>query len=258
MTLSRRDVLARAGLGAAAGLLAVAGKASAFGSDPIDDSAHLGPLPPVPQANGKTMLTPDEALARLKEGNGRFAINEPVPMDLSSRRRMALAQGQAPFAAIVACADSRAGPEQLFGAGLGELFVVRTAGNYVDTAGMGSLEFGVGTLGARLIVVLGHERCGAVKAAASVVKANARLPGSLGPMVEPIIPAVLQAKSEHHEGGDLIEDAGRANVKRVVETLRTTTSPVLKDLIASGRIKVVGAYYDLDTGIVDFFDTGGR
>lgn len=250
MTLSRRDIIATGGVGAVAGLLAVA----SAGTPVKAEGLAVCPPFPVPQADGKTLISPDEALARLKEGNRRFVNDQPVQADISSKRRMALAQGQAPFAAIVACADSRAGPEQLFGAGLGELFVIRTAGNYVDTAGMGSLEFGVGSLGAKLVVILGHERCGAVKAAASVVKTNAKLPGSLGPMVEPIIPAVLQAKSEHHEGGDLIEDAGHANVKRVVESLRTTNSPVMAELVKAGKVKIVGAYYDLDTGTVDFFD----
>lgn len=250
MALSRRNIIVTSGLGAAAGLLAFAGAKTPARAGTFDGC----PLPPVPQADGKSLLSPDQALARLKEGNRRFVNDQPLQPDISSKRRMALAQSQAPFAAIVACADSRAGPEQLFGAGLGELFVVRTAGNYVDTAGMGSIEFGVGSLGAKLVVVLGHERCGAVKAAASVVKANAKLPGSLGPMVEPIIPAVLQAKSEHHEGGDLIEDSCRIHIKRVVENLRTTTSPVMAELVKSGTVKIVGAYYDLDTGTVDFFD----
>ncbi len=250
MTLSRRNMIATGGIGIV-GLAAVGGGVAQAAKP---KQMALAPLPPVPQADGKTLFSADEALARLKEGNRRFVADQPVQADISSKRRMAIAQGQAPFAAIVSCSDSRAGPEQLFGAGLGELFIVRTAGNYVDTAGMGSLEFGVASLGAPLIVVLGHERCGAVKAATAVVKENAKLPGSLGPMVEPIIPAVLLAKSEHKEGGDLVEEAGHANVKRVVENLRTTRSPVIGDSIQSGKVKVVGAYYDLDTGTVDFFD----
>ncbi len=246
MTFSRRNMIS-------AGLLAVGGAATAAAAKK-NKTAVMSPLPPVPQADGKTLLSADDALSRLKEGNRRFVADQPVQADISSKRRMAIAQGQAPFAAIVACADSRVGPEQLFGAGLGELFIVRTAGNYLDTAGMGSVEFGVGSLGAPLIVVLGHERCGAVKAAAAVVKENAKLPGALGPMVEPIIPAVLQAKSTHKDGGDLVEEAAHANVSRVVENLRKTSSPVIAGSIQSGKVKIVGAYYDLDTGTVDFFD----
>jgi carbonic anhydrase len=250
MSLSRRNILSTGCLGAA-GLASIAGSAAIAAKVKPVISA---PLPAIPQVNGKTLLTADESLARLKEGNRRFVADQPTQPDISSKRRMAIAQGQAPFAAILCCSDSRAGPEQLFGAGLGELFVVRTAGNYVDTAGMGSLEFGVASLGAPLIVVLGHERCGAVKAASAVVKENAKLPGSLGPMVEPIIPAVLQAKSVHKEGGDLVEEAGHANVRRVVARLRDADSPVIGNSIKSGKVKVVGAYYDLDTGTVDFFE----
>lgn len=250
MTISRRNLITATGLGIPGIALLGGAAASAAKLKGVWASA----LPPIPQADGKTLLTADQAIERLKEGNRRFVADQPVQPDISSKRRMAIAQGQAPFAAIVACADSRAGPEQLFGAGLGELFVVRTAGNYIDTAGMGSLEFGVSALGAPVIVVLGHERCGAVKAAVSVVKDNAKLPGSLGPMVEPIIPAVLQAKADSHGDGDLVEASGHANVKRVVARLRTTSSPLLEESIKSGKVKVVGAYYDLDTGTVDFFD----
>ncbi len=250
MNISRRSMIATG----SAGMVGIATLGSSAAHAAKVKPATLAALPPVPQANGKTLLTADEALARLKEGNHRFVADQPAQPDISSKRRMAIAQGQAPFAAIICCSDSRAGPEQLFGAGLGELFIIRTAGNYIGTAGMGSLEFGVASLGAPLIVVLGHERCGAVKAAVSVVKDNAKLPGSLGPMVEPIIPAVLLAKSQHTEGGDPVEEAGHANVRRVVENLRTTRSPVIGDAIQSGKVKVVGAYYDLDTGTVNFFD----
>lgn len=251
MGISRRNLISTGGIAAAGTLLgsaAIAAKPKAMSAE------KLAPMPAVPQADGKTLLTADQALARLKEGNRRFVADQPTQPDISSKRRMEIAQGQAPFAAVLACADSRSGPEQLFGAGLGELFVVRTAGNYVDTAGTGSLQFAVSALGVPLIVVLGHERCGAVKAAALVVKENAKLPGSLGPMVEPIIPAVLKAKSDTHGEGDLIEAAGHANVSRVTEKLRGATDSLIGDPVKAGKVKIVGAYYDLDTGTVDFFD----
>ena len=254
MNLSRRNLISTGGIGAAGALLTLGTATAAAAKAKPKPIAALAPLPAIPQADGKTLLTPTQALERLKEGNRRFVADQPTQPDISSKRRMEIAQGQAPFAAVLACADSRAGPEQLFGAGLGELFVVRTAGNYADTAGTGSLQFAVSALGVPLIVVLGHERCGAVKAAAAVVKDNAKLPGALGPMVEPIIPAVLKAKSDTHGEGDLVEAAGHTNVNRVAENLRAATDPLFADPIKAGKLRVVGAYYDLDTGTVDFFD----
>ncbi|MBW8294486.1 MAG: carbonic anhydrase [Sphingopyxis sp.] len=208
----------------------------------------------VPQADGKTLLTPNQALERLQEGNRRFAADQPTQPDISVKRRAAIAASQAPFAVILCCSDSRVGPEQLFGAGLGELFVVRTAGNYLDTAGIGSVEFGVSVLGAPLVVVLGHERCGAVKAAAAVLKDNVALPGSLGPLVEPIIPSVIDAKANLKPGDDLIETAARIHAKRVAKRLKNTPDPAFAAPSSAGKLNVVAAYYDLDTGLVEILD----
>ena len=144
-------------------------------------------------------------------------------------------------------------PELLFGRGLGELFIVRNAGNTVDTAALGSIEYAAAELGVPLILVMGHERCGAVAAAVEVVERNARFPGDIGEMIEPILPAVLQAKAALPTGGDLLEAAVRENVRRVAERLRTSHALLLEPQRA-GRLKVVGAYYDLDDGRVDFFD----
>lgn len=229
-----------AGLGAAALVpaLGVAGQAAAA---------------PAGAAVSKTDLTSAQALARLIEGNRRFVSDERNPSDLSTRRRLALAKGQGPFAALVGCADSRVGPEHLFGAGLGELFIVRTAGNYVDDAGYGSLAYSVAALGVPLIVVLGHERCGAVDAATKLVVGNEQLPPSLTRMVQPIIPAVIDARAAH-TGGDLLDRAIHQNVRHVTRTLRQSTDALLAEPLRSGKLMVVGAYYDLDTGRVKFFD----
>ena len=143
-------------------------------------------------------------------------------------------------------------PELLFGRGLGELFIVRNAGNTVDTAAIGTIEYGVAALGVPLIVVMGHEKCGAVDAAVKVVTENATFPGSIGRMVEPIIPAVLSAQ---REGGDLLQAAVRANVRRTVARLRTD-EPLLLTPLRDRKLRVVGAAYDLDDGSVDFFDEG--
>lgn len=203
-------------------------------------------------------LTPDQALARLREGNSRFVADQPIVPDITTRRRLELAKGQKPFAALVGCADSRVGPEHLFGAGLGELFIVRTAGNYLDDAGFGSIAFAVNQLGVALIVVLGHEQCGAVAAASAVVTDNAQLPPALTRMVQPILPAAIDARAQldqSGDSGDLVDLAIHLNVRRVVQGLRAASDPIIGDPVRAGRVKVVGAYYDLATGAVDFFDT---
>jgi carbonic anhydrase len=141
-------------------------------------------------------------------------------------------------------------PELLFGRGLGELFVIRDAGNTVDTVGLGSIQYAVEHLGVPLIVVLGHRRCGAVQAAIAVVKDNATFPGSIGQMVEPIVPAVLKAQGV---SGDLLENAVRENVRRTVSRLRTSPEPILMEPLHHGRLRIVGARYDLDEGRVDWF-----
>ncbi|MEQ1548983.1 MAG: carbonic anhydrase [Chakrabartia sp.] len=200
-------------------------------------------------------ISADEALMRLRTGNQRYVADDPIQPDISRERRLAVARAQFPFATLVGCSDSRVGPEQLFGVGLGDLFIVRTAGNNVGTNGMGSIEFSVAQLGVPLIVVLGHERCGAVGAAVKVVTDDLQMAGSMGKMIEPIIPAVLHAQRTLPEYGDLLDAAVRENVRRMVRRLRTASEPMLMEPQASGRLKVVGAYYDLDTGSVDFFDT---
>lgn len=236
--ISRRMVMMGAGAIAAAGPLGALGA----------PAAAAAPAPAAPN------LTADQALRLLKDGNRRFVADQASEGPISRRRRLAIAQSQSPFAVLVSCSDSRVGPEQLFGRGLGELFIVRNAGNTAaSTQSMGSIEYAVAQLQVPLVVVLGHQRCGAVAAAASVVTENASFPGSIGRMVEPIIPAVLAVRGQ---SGDLVENAVRQNVRAVVQQLRTAAEPMLLEPQREGRLKVVGAYYDLDTGVVDFFDEG--
>lgn len=199
-------------------------------------------------------MTPEEALNRLRLGNRRFVADQPAPVDISTHRRLELAKGQKPFAALVGCADSRVGPEHLFGAGLGELFIVRTAGNYLDDAGFGSIAFAVAQLEVPLVVILGHEQCGAVAAASSVVSENRQLPPALTRMVQPILPAAIDARARCGASEDLLDLAIHLNVRRVVQGLREASDPIIGDPVRDGRVKVVGAYYDLATGAVDFFD----
>ncbi len=244
---TRRSVLGMgAGLAGAATLSGTAG--ASVSSASVSSAAD-------PLAVPKTLLTPAAALARLMDGNRRFVADQDTVADISTRRRLALARGQGPFVALVGCADSRVGPEHLFGSGLGELFIVRTAGNYVDDAGQGSLAYAVAALGVPLIVVLGHERCGAVDAATKLLVNNTQLPPSLSRMVQPMLPAVIDARAAH-KGGDLVDQAVRENVRHVVRGLRQTTDPLLAEPMAKGRLMIVGAYYDLDTGAVAFFDRG--
>ena len=202
----------------------------------------------------KTNLTPNQALDRLKKGNADFLADKPkVISSRDSDRRLEIARGQVPFAVLVGCSDSRVSPELLFDTGLGELFIVRNAGNTVDTVSLGSIQYGVQVLGAPLVLVLGHERCGAVEAALSVVENNTTYPGSIGQMVEPIIPAALKAKSNGKlKGEELLDAAVRENVRRVVNRLRTY-EPALLEPLRTGKLRVVGARYDLDDGKVDFF-----
>ncbi|MEO7522387.1 MAG: carbonic anhydrase [Gemmatimonas sp.] len=193
-------------------------------------------------------------MARLKKGNADFLADKPsVKTSRDNDRRLAIARGQVPFAVLVGCSDSRVSPELLFDAGLGELFIVRNAGNTVDTVALGSIEYGVQVLGAPLVLVLGHERCGAVDAAVSVVEKNTVYPGSIGKMIEPIIPAVLKAKSSGAAKGEAMLDAAvRENVRRIVSRLRSAEEALLAPQRA-GKLKIVGARYDLDDGKVDFF-----
>jgi carbonic anhydrase len=209
-------------------------------------------------AGKKTDLTPQQALAQLKEGNKKFLADSALSPAVGHERRLAIARGQTPFAVLVSCSDSRVPPELLFGRGLGELFTVRNAGNTVDSVAQGSIEYAVAELGVPLVVVMGHERCGAVDAALTVVESNTTFPGSIGNMVEPILPAVLQARAklagkDKVNRDDLLDAAVRENVMRVVKRLRTSEALLLEPL-RSKKLMVVGARYDLDDGSVDFFD----
>jgi carbonic anhydrase len=216
---------------------------------------RAGAAPAAGTANpAPASLTPDQALNALKAGNRAFLAGRAVPADANGRRRLEIARAQYPIAVLVSCSDSRVPPELLFGRGLGELFIVRNAGNTIDTTAMGSLEYAVAELNVPLVVVMGHERCGAVAAAVAVVERGATYPGSIGRMVEPIVPAVLDARRQNSR--DLLDASVRTNVSRTVSRLREFSEPMVLDRIRDGRLRIVGARYDLDDGNVDFFDEG--
>ena len=195
----------------------------------------------------------DAVLAQLLEGNKRFVKGELAHPRRRPEDFAPLAEGQAPVAIIVGCADSRVAPELVFDQGVGDLFVVRVAGNIVAGAGptmKGSIEFAVAELGARLIMVLGHEKCGAVKAAVDHIDANDVLPGSIRDLVELIRPAAAAVRGKP---GDKLENAINANVKQGVERLKSL-DPILSDFVKKGELKVVGAVYELRTGLVKVLD----
>jgi carbonic anhydrase len=182
---------------------------------------------------------PDRALQLLIKGNERFVENKRKFPDQDWRRITQVAPSQEPFAAILGCADSRVPAEIVFDQGFGNIFVCRVAGNVVTPEEIGSLEFAALVLGVKVILVLGHERCGAVKAAIE----GGPLPGHIGSLTEAIKPAVESSKNQ---AGDKVENAVKANVR--LQAQRCKASPVLNQLIEERKLKIVGAYYDLDTG----------
>ena len=196
-----------------------------------------------------TTMTADEALQSLLDGNKRYVENQMTGTklcDLSARS--GVAKGQKPYAIILSCSDSRVPPEIIFDKGLGEIFVARVAGNVADPVVLGSIEYAAEHLGSPLVVVLGHERCGAVTAA---VGAKGKPEGNIGSILRLIQPAVKQAKKEAAGKAkeELVETAIDDNVKLVAANL-TKQSKILKELAEAGKIKIVGAKYDLDDGKV--------
>lgn len=191
--------------------------------------------------------TTAEAQARLESGNRRFVTGKLTHPRQDARRRAEVATSQSPFAIVLGCADSRTSPEVLFDQGMGDLFVVRVAGNVLNDHVLGSIEYAVEHLGSQLIVVLGHERCGAVKASRDILAAKSEAPAHVHSLVRSIQPAI-----EATPGGDL-EAMTHANIRNIVKELRACP-PTLKEKFDTHKISVVGAYYDLDTGKVSFLE----
>ena len=228
--VSRRNFMSLAASGVAtAGIWAVSGKLS--------------------PGLAATNLTSDKSLARLKAGNERF-VNAPQLCEERLRDGRAHTAGdQSPWATVLTCSDSRVSPELIFGGvGIGELFVARNAGNVADTAVMGTIEYGAEHLGTPLVVVLGHQRCGAVQAACDVVEKHVRLEGSIRPMVDAIVPA---AKSQRGKSGDFVDNAVRENARRNAAKI-LAGSKIIRHLVHEGKVKVVYARYDLESGVVAF------
>ena len=212
----------------------------------------LGRTGTVNAAEGEpTALSPADALAALKSGNQRYVSHpELCTIDLAEQRNE-VAPHQAPWATVISCADSRVPPELIFGGhGVGELFIARNAGNLVGVATLGTVEYGAAVLGSPLIVVLAHTSCGAVKAACDVVTGNATYPGVIGPMIDPILPAALAVRGKP---GDFVDNAAKESARRTAAQLPAFSS-LLSGRADKGKLKIVAAIYDLQTGVVTYLD----
>ena len=198
-------------------------------------------------------LTPREAFSQLLEGNQRFAEDRPTKTDLDRGRRAELADGQHPFAVVFGCGDSRVAAELVFDQGLGRLFVVRTAGHVVDAGVLGSVEFGVDLLDIPLVVVLGHESCGAVTAGVNAFETGTMPPGYLRDIVEHLAPSLFVAQ---RAGDTSVPSVVSENVRQTVRLL-VERSPVVAQAVAAGRCAVVGLVYGLVEGRVRMVDVLG-
>jgi carbonic anhydrase len=231
---SRREILA-------GGSLAVLGFGLGFGA------SDLVNLPSSPQVVGFP-ATPNDALQLLLQGNQRFISGSTVvDPNQSVQLRTQLAGSQSPWAVVLGCVDSRVPPELVFDVGLGDIFVARTAGQVIDDVVLGSIEFGVEEFSTvKLVMVLGHESCGAVKAAIQTIQSNGHADGSIQTLVNAIQPAYENAQGQP---GDLIRNVVDANIALEVEKLKLTD--IISHAISAGSIAVVGARYDLGTGQVE-------
>lgn len=201
----------------------------------------------------RRVYTPAEALEKLEKGNGHFDHGDLVPYDIDKHTLGCQADNkQTPFATIVCCSDSRAGPEQIFQVGIGELFIVRNAGaTAANPQAIGSVEYSRAVLHVPLIVVLGHTHCGAAEGATKVVEHNQQYPGQIGGMIAPLVPAARAARPGPHDGWT--DRTTHDNVLRVRQELRAR--PLLHPDFRAGRLKIEAAVYDLGTGQVTFLDS---
>jgi len=194
-----------------------------------------------------TYLTPALAWRRLREGNERFVAGESSHPNQDASRRSSLVENQHPFAVIFGCADSRLAAEIIFDLGLGDAFVVRTAGQVIDDAVLGSLEYSIGVLGVPLIVVLGHDSCGAVIATKDAVETGEMPAGFIRSLVERITPAVLTSiRNDQHDVNDMVVENVKQTSQRLVDSSR-----VISDAVESGRTAVIGLAYRLAEGRAD-------
>ena len=188
-------------------------------------------------------LNSEEALATLMSGNKRFVSARQLHANLTSERRAALKDEQRPIAIILGCSDSRVPPELIFDLGLGDLFVVRVAGNILDDVVLGSIEYAASHLDTSLLMILGHSRCGAIEATAACGSMEGHLP-CLAAAIQPSLDEVKD------KPGDLINNAAKVNAKMIAEKL-SLSAPIMAENVNTGKLKIVAAFYDLDTGVVE-------
>ena len=196
-------------------------------------------------------LTPDQALKKLMDGNARFMKDDKEYINWGQARRAELTKGQQPFAIVLSCSDSRVPPEHVFDQELGDIFVIRVAGNVADPIELGSVEYAAEHLKVPLVMVMGHRKCGAVTASLGEGKPE----GNIAAIVNKITPAVDTAKKKAKEGDALLNAAIDENAKLTARTL-TEKSSIIKHLVESGKLKIVAGVYDLHTGKVDVIDSG--
>ena len=201
------------------------------------------------------MIAAADALARLREGNRRFVTDQAAPRGLDSQARRELVSGQEPFAIILGCSDSRVPSELVFDQGFGDLFVIRVAGNIVAPSQVGSIEFAAAYFGTKLVVVMGHEQCGAITAAVADLEGAGSSSPNLRSIVDRVRPSVqtVMAVRPDADRATIMREAIRANVRVSTNHLRHG-SAMLERMIQEDGMMVVGAEYSLRTGVVDFFD----
>jgi carbonic anhydrase len=192
-------------------------------------------------------VTSDEALKMLVDGNARFVSGNVTHPDQSKERLAEVVSAQHPFAVVVGCSDSRVPPEIVFDQGIGDIFVIRTAGEVMDNATLGSIEYAVEHLNVTLVMVLGHDSCGAVKAAVS----GGEAPGHIAYLVDAIEPAVNASEADGQE--NLLNNSIDANTAMVVEQIEST-EPILSEYVDEGKLEIVGARYHLDDGSVELLE----
>ncbi len=258
--LGRRDLIKALGA-AGVGFVATTACASqnnqasapAPSASPVSASSTDAAIAQRPDAES---MTPDQALQLLMDGNKRFVEGKTIHPRQDRARLSETGADQFPFAAFLSCADSRVPVEEIFDQGIGDCFVTRVAGNIATPEQIGSLEFGTAVLGSKVLLVIGHERCGAVVASmgrATLPDNPGKIP-TLVPYIEPavkVVAAQTKAKGISEVGND-VEETVKVNVINQVKTLNT--SPILSQLVKDGKLKIVGAYYDLDTGALTILD----
>ena len=248
--LHRRQFL-KAAAGALVGAASVSACSGGLAADGSIDPAQWQALPtalPTATPRGVEALTPDRALDVLLQGNQRFQASLGVNPDQGSDRRSAVALGQAPLAIVLACADSRVAPELIFDQGLGDLYTLRIAGNILSESMLSSIEYAAERIAPPLLMVVGHKACGAVKAAFTTIELGARAEGRIQSLVEalrPIIGHVMETEKD-----DIVDRSVRYNAEYQLEEIRRR-SPSVNRLHRDGLMKLVAAYYDLDSGAVE-------